>query len=138
MKRKLNCILLIDDDEPTNYLNQEVIEEVDCADKVVSKLTALEALEYLTSKEDGEHPRPDLILLDINMPKMNGFEFMQAYNNLDEVQKGKIVIIMLTTSLNPDDEAKARTINGIDDYKNKPLTEELLKDILHTYFADHF
>lgn len=138
MKEKLNCILLIDDDEPTNFINELVIKKAACTQKIVVKQGAREALEYLMSKEDGEHPRPDLIFLDINMPAMNGWDFLEEYRKLDELQKGKIVIVMLTTSLNPDDEEKARKIKEINDFKSKPLTKEILQEILLRYYADRF
>ena len=136
MKQKLNCILLIDDDEATNFLSEIVIEEVDCAEKVVAVQSGQKALDYLRSKEDGEHPCPDLIFLDINMPGMNGWEFLEQYKQLDKEQQGKIIMVMLTTSVNPDDAQKAKTIDIIDDYKNKPMTVEVLQEILEKYFPE--
>ena len=110
MKQKLNCILLIDDDKPTNFINEVVIKQLDCAEKIVVVQNGSEALDYLKSKDDGEHPQPDLIFLDINMPAMNGWEFLEKYTELDKKQHGKVVVIMLTTSLNQDDEKKASGI----------------------------
>lgn len=138
MKEKLNCILLIDDDEPTNFINELVIKKAGCTHKIVAKQGAREALEYLMSQEDGAHPRPDLIFLDINMPAMNGWDFLEEYRKLHELQKGQIIIVMLTTSLNPDDEEKASRIKEINDFKSKPLTKEILQEILHRYFEDRF
>src|SRR6478609_8398410 len=138
MKEKLNCILLIDDDEPTNFINELVIKKANCTHKIVAKQGAREALEYLRSQEDGEHPCPDLIFLDINMPAMNGWDFLEEYRKLDEKQKGRIVIVMLTTSLNPDDEEKARGIKEINDFKSKPLTKEILEEILKKYYPGRF
>ncbi len=134
MNKKLNCILLIDDDEATNLLNQIVVEKSGCAEKCIAVQSGIEALEYLTSRKNGGHPQPDLILLDINMPAMNGWEFMDAYKELDSKQKGQIVIVMLTTSLNPDDEEKSRTYDEIQDFKNKPLTVKMLQGIVEKHF----
>jgi CheY-like chemotaxis protein len=139
MKQKLNCILLIDDDEPTNYLNRMVIEEVDCAHRVEVMQNAQDALNYLThSSSSGEYPRPDLVFLDINMPAMDGWEFLEKYNQLPEEQKGKIIVVMLTTSFNPEDELKAKKISGVSDFRNKPLTAEMLKDVLREHFPGRF
>lgn len=136
MKRKLNCILLIDDDEPTNFLHEMVIQEANCAEKVVAVQSGQAALDYLTSKEDEVHPQPDLIFLDINMPAMNGWEFLEHYKQLDQKQQGRIIVVMLTTSLNPDDKAKADQTVGIDNFMNKPLTVEALSKVIDKYFSD--
>lgn len=139
MKRKLNCILLIDDDEPTNFLNKMVIEEVDCTERVETMQSAREALKYLTNTtSDGDYPRPDLVFLDINMPAMDGWEFLEKYNQLSKDQKAKIIVVMLTTSFNPEDELRARNMSGISGFRNKPLTPEILTQILHKYFPDKF
>jgi len=136
MKQKLNCILLIDDDKPTNFINEVVIKQLDCAEKIVVVQNGSEALDYLKSKDDGEHPQPDLIFLDINMPAMNGWEFLEKYTELDKKQHGKVVVIMLTTSLNQDDEKKASGIPYINGFKSKPLTPEIMLEVLEEYFAD--
>ncbi len=136
IKKKLNCVLLIDDDEPTNFYNEMLIKQAGFAEKVVAVQSGLEALDYLKSKEDGEHPRPDLIFLDINMPAMNGWEFLEEYKRLDKSQKGRIVVVMLTTSLNPDDKMRSEGIQEITDFMNKPLTKEMLKATLEKYFSE--
>lgn len=134
MERKLNCILLIDDDQPTNFFNELVIKEANCAEKVVTFQTGAAALEFLCTKKEGTYPQPDLILLDINMPAMNGWEFLTEYEQLSSEQRGNIVIIMLTTSLNPDDVDKAKEFSDISDFKNKPLAADVLQEILEKYF----
>ena len=135
MKDKLNCILLIDDDDSANFLSELVIRKTNCTEKVVAVQSGNAALEYLKSKENGVHPKPDLIFLDINMPGMNGWEFLEAYDELEFEQKGKIVVVMLTTSTNPDDIAKAKSIGGINDFSHKPMTTEMLNKVLLNYFS---
>lgn len=133
--KKLNCILLIDDDEATNYYNQIIIRKLNCTDKIVVKESGFEALEYLKSKEeDGNYPCPDLIFLDINMPAMNGWEFLEQYKKLEATQRGRIVVVMLTTSLNPADQEMASRLNEIQDFVNKPLGIELVQNILSKHF----
>ncbi len=136
LKKKLNCVLLIDDDEPTNFYNEIIIREAQLSDQIVAVQSGKEALDYLVSIKDGAHPQPDLIFLDINMPAMNGWEFIEAYKKLEENQKGKIVVIMLTTSLNPDDELKAKGLDNVHDFKNKPLSVETIEEVVKNYFSD--
>lgn len=139
MERKLNCVLLIDDDEPTNFLNQIIIESAGCADQIKTMQSGEEALDYLTHKCNcnGAPPCPDLIFLDINMPAMNGWEFLERYRKLSDQNKGKVMIVMLTTSLFPEDKLHAKEIPEISAFENKPLTEEKLDNILKRFFEDN-
>ena len=140
MKKKLNCILLIDDDEPTNFLNRMTLEQVGCARQIRIVQSGQDALDFLMHQGKYEQvqdcPHPDLIFLDINMPAMDGWEFLEKYRQLSTTQKASIVMIMLTTSLNPDDEQRALSIPEINGFENKPLKADRLKEILENYFPD--
>jgi CheY-like chemotaxis protein len=135
--KKLNCILLVDDDEPTNFLNKMILEDVNCAETVEVAESGQSALRYLeNASENGSPSSPDLIFLDINMPAMNGWEFLEQYSNLDQQRKANVVIVMLTTSLNPDDRAKANKMPDVSGFETKPLTPEKLQSILKKYFPE--
>ena len=136
MREKLNCILVIDDDDATNYLNRMVIESTGCYEKLVFKTNGQQALEFLTTAIDGKYPSPDLIFLDLNMPKIDGWEFLEAYKKLSSEQQGEVIIVMLTTTLNPRDEARAKKIGEISAFRNKPLTNELLQELISEYFKE--
>ena len=135
MKTKINCVLLVDDDEATNFIHKHVIQAADFADQVKIAENGLQALDYLNSIHDSDYVKPDLIFLDINMPVMNGWEFLEQYKQLDEELKGQMMVVMLTTSLNPDDKANSKAIGGIDHFMSKPLTVEMLHDLQLRYFA---
>ncbi|WEK37227.1 MAG: response regulator [Candidatus Pseudobacter hemicellulosilyticus] len=130
MKRRLKCILLIDDDDPTNFLNRHVLERVNCTDRIQVVQSGQEALEYLSSNAN----RPDLIFLDINMPGMDGWEFLEKYRMLHRPGSNNSIMVMLTTSLNPDDAQRANNIPEVDGYENKPLNDVLLDKILNNFF----
>ena len=143
MDQKLNCIMLIDDDEPTNFLSNMIIEEAGCTRRIQIEDSVAKAINYLRiSAKPGygnnDHPVPDLIFLDINMPAMNGWEFLEKYHKLENEHLDKIKIVMLTTSLDPDDIVRAKKIPGVVDFKHKPLTEQILSEVLQEYFSDHF
>ena len=137
MKPKVDCILLVDDDEDCNFFHERLIKKMECADRVEASLTGNDALDFLKSSVNGQHPRPNLILLDINMPGMDGWGFLEEYNKLSEDQKAQIVVVMLTTSLNPDDRVKAESDPNVGAFANKYLDEESLLEILKANFP-HF
>ena len=142
MKKKLNCVLLIDDDLGTNFINQMILKKADITDHIQTVLNGKEALDFITNKGIYEKagnvfPQPMLTFLDINMPVMDGWEFLEAYHKLEEHQKGHIVIIMLTTSLNPDDKARAEENSEVSGFKNKPLSLQKIENIMQTHFPDY-
>jgi CheY-like chemotaxis protein len=128
--RKLKCIMLVDDNADDNFIHERVIRRCNAAENVVVQNTGRNALEYLRSKGSGDGLHPSLIFLDINMPGMNGWEFLDEYQRLDASFKSSVVVVMLTTSDNPDDRAKAIALNVATDFKTKPLTREMLEEIM--------
>jgi CheY-like chemotaxis protein len=138
--KDLDCVLLIDDDRPTNFLHKKVIERTGLDVDVQALTSAQEALEFLTcsGKYEGTEStyRPGIIFLDINMPGMNGWEFMEAYHQLNANQKARIVVIMLTTSLNADDRERAMQDADIATFYHKPLKADMVMDLVNQYFPD--
>jgi CheY-like chemotaxis protein len=126
--RKLNCILLIDDDEDDNFFHHIAIKEADVPEKVVIAESGFKALELLKANLVS----PDLIFLDINMPKMNGWEFLEEYKILTG-GKMEAKIIMLSTSVNPQDKERSRDCMQVLDFKTKPLSPQMLLEI-RSYF----
>ena len=122
-------IILIDDDPTTNYLNKLVVERSNLVDKLFVFDSAVEALEFFQANEqdiDGS-----LILLDINMPIMNGWEFLDNYGESSNKHKNKIVL--LTSSIDPNDKTKAEANPHVVDYKSKPLSNKLLNEIVDSH-----
>lgn len=134
MKTKLNCILLVDDDHEDCFFHRIVIEKMDMTKSIQVARNGLEALDFLR-KED--QVIPELIFLDINMPKMNGWEFLEEYKHLDPKQKARITILMLTTSANPADLKRAQEMEDVTGYKTKPLSVEMLNEIIDNYFPEY-
>ncbi|PHI20095.1 response regulator [Lewinellaceae bacterium SD302] len=132
---RLDTVLLVDDDAATNFLHRRVLKKLDCANRVIEVCDGTDALTYLTTKDQsGRYPQPQMILLDINMPAMNGWEFLQAYEQLPVSQRAGIVIVMVTTSTNPDDNRRARSFPIVNDFLSKPLTTEALSEIIGKHF----
>ncbi|MEP1093508.1 MAG: response regulator [Cyclobacteriaceae bacterium] len=122
-------IVLIDDDQTTNALNKLIIEKSKLVDEIVLFAEAGKALEFLNSK-NGQ--KKSLILLDINMPIMDGWEFLDAYTKLNDVAR-EDKIVLLTSSIDPADINKAEKYKPVSDYKSKPLSFDLLQSLVEKY-----
>jgi CheY-like chemotaxis protein len=130
---KLNSVLLVDDDMINNFINARLIKKIEMSHNLHISTNGKDAIIYLTEKQELKEPCPELILLDINMPVMDGFEFVEAFRKFTFPNQEKIVIVMLTTSSNPKDLEKVDSLS-IGGYINKPLTEEKLKNALSRNF----
>ena len=132
---QLDTIMLIDDDEITNFINEQLIIEMGMAQEII---VAKNGKEGIVSLEERCRTRklncPQLILLDINMPVMNGFEFLEHYQDLDLPSNQSIILIMLTSSDNKKDIERMKLSNVID-YLSKPLTVEKLTQVMEKHFG---
>jgi CheY-like chemotaxis protein len=131
----LEFILLVDDDEATNFLNKRVILKSEITTEVHVANNGQEALEYLTDTNGGSRtlPQAGLVFLDINMPGMDGWEFLEEYEKLPEEQTRRIKVLILTTSNNPDEEKRAVDIPEVKGFIQKPLTPEKLERAINVY-----
>jgi CheY-like chemotaxis protein len=136
MKKKISLVLLIDDSEFDNLFHERVIRKSELVEKVVVKTSGIAALEYLKENLKEERNSPDIIFLDINMPGMNGWEFIEQYQKLKEESKSKVVLVMLATSDNENDIIKSKGYSAISDYKIKPLSQPILEEVIEQYFKD--
>jgi CheY-like chemotaxis protein len=135
--KKINCILLIDDNPADNEFHKIRITKAGICNHIKIVTSGREAIDYLMKVGDAKeesYPKPDLIFLDINMPGMNGFEFLEEYKKLASKLKSKVVIVMLTNSLNPDDQKRALATHEVSEYQNKPLSVKTLQDTIEKYF----
>lgn len=137
MKKKLKNILLIDDSESDNFYHARKIRKMGITDNIHICYSGHEALEYLKSEFEGNHPQPTLIFLDINMPGMNGWEFLEEYENLEVAQQGEVVLTMLSNSIDVRDQEKAGSYRTVRGYYSKPLSEKYLTSILEQHFPDY-
>lgn len=122
-------IMLIDEDEIDNIINQKIIESNNFSEKIQVHQTGGEALEYLKKHESEPAALPDLIFLDINMPIMDGFQFLEEFEKLGETVLEKCKIIMLSSSISPRDIDRAASNRFVKKYLNKPLNSRYLQAI---------
>lgn len=130
---QFSTVMLVDDNEIDNFINQKMIEGCNFAEKVYVHTSGRSALEFLQNIErNKDFPReliPQVIFLDISMPIMDGFQFVDEFRKLSPQITKDVKIMLLTSSINPLDQQKSTAISHITNYMNKPLTKEHLSKI---------
>lgn len=130
---KINSIMLVDDDDISNYVTKDIVDEAAIVNHVFIAMNGKEALAAIQEKiasNELETLSPMLVFLDINMPVMDGFEFLDAYEKeVDEDIRDNIHVVMLTSSTDDQDVRRAR-LHTISGYIPKPLTQDKLSEVL--------
>ena len=117
--------LLIDDNYIDNFVTRRILESGNFADQVIVSQSGTAAIDQLRAGL----VKPDVIFLDIRMPMMGGFEFLQEYDKLEIEGKNAIKIFMLSSSLDPTDLKKSVNNKYITQFVHKPLTQKILDEI---------
>jgi CheY-like chemotaxis protein len=126
MKKRL---LIIDDDKLLNKINEKVLHSSGIVKELHITCNGKEALEYLQLRAEKNYPLPHVIILDLQMPVLNGFEFIDAFQKLDIPGKADIELVVFTSSSNPSDKQRALS-KGIKNYLAKPYLLRGLSDII--------
>lgn len=125
---KIQKILLIDDDEDSNFLNSWILKK-EISQDIYIEQSAVKALANLASNAETPENLPDLILLDVRMPIMDGFSFLEEFQNLPLVVHEKCRIVILTSSFDRADYDKALANPYVSGFLNKPLAVEQLSKL---------
>ncbi|HET8828718.1 MAG TPA: response regulator [Pelobium sp.] len=129
MDKKDLQILIIDDDEINNFIAARLIDKIPVKTKINTRLNGLEGLNYIKSNLETPENLPDIIFLDINMPIMNGWEFLDEFESLkNKIGKG-VCVNMLSSSVYNDDITKAKSYTTVNKFISKPLTVEKIKEL---------
>ena len=122
--KTVHTVVIIEDNPIDVFINTKVIQQADLAEEILPFNSAREALNYLTNcAELGSMP-PELIILDIRMPDMDGFDFLEVFETLSYNLKQYIKIVMLSSSLDPIDESRALSYSSVVSFISKPLTRD--------------
>ena len=116
--------LLIDDNYIDNFVTRKILEGGNFAETIIVVRSASEAINSLRD----EVIKPDVIFLDVRMPLMSGFEFLEEYDKID-IDKNAIKIFMLSSSLDPVDMRKSTDNKYITQFIHKPLTQKALEEL---------
>ncbi|HMT28892.1 MAG TPA: response regulator [Bacteroidia bacterium] len=124
---KFRNVLLVDDNEIDNFINERIILSSKFSENVVVRNSADAALKYLKELSSQDAVIPEFIFLDLNMPVKDGFGFLEDFDKLDEKIKKTAKVVVLSSSISPDDINKASTNPFVFKYINKPLSEKYLE-----------
>ena len=126
--KTVKTILLVDDDPIANFINKRLLEKMQIAKEVKVLLNGEEAIDYVKEVIENSLSLPEYIFLDINMPVMDGFEFIANFRALN-ISQQKTTIIVLSTSTHSTDKKRMED-SGVNYFLNKPLTEGKVKETL--------
>lgn len=129
MAKKINLVMLVDDNDTDNFISQKIIELNGFADRVIAKNSGKSALEYLEANENNPTELPDVIFLDINMPIVDGFVFLFEFERFNDELKKKCKIAILSSSDNKRDIERIVDNDYVVKYITKPLTQDALIEI---------
>lgn len=128
--KKIDTICLVDDDNFFLFLTQKVIEGANLVNQVKLFPNGHEAIEFLKSAQVNKEELPEVILLDLNMPVLDGWGFLEEYLLIQPDLGKKITIYIVSSSIDPADFERARSISAVTDFIVKPVSKEKLLEVL--------
>jgi CheY-like chemotaxis protein len=129
----LDLIMLVDDDELSNTINRRILLFLKCSAKTDCYTNPREALDVL----EFSGKRPDLLLLDLNMPEISGWQFLDRFSHFSSKWEKRPIIVILSS-----DSRELHTDNikkyGIEKFMTKPLDEEQIFELMERYYPEYF
>ncbi len=129
MGQRFGCVMVIDDSAVDLFIASHIINKANFSQRLLVYRTAPEALEYLNANQGDTHLLPDIIFLDIYMPIVDGFDFMDAYDKLSPTLKGHCKVFMLSSTTDRAEVVQVLERENVQGFVEKPITIEFLERI---------
>ena len=128
--KNIKNLVLVDDDDIFVYLTKKTIEQTELVENIRVFSNGKSAFEFLLENANNHDLLPEIILLDLNMPLMDGWAFLEEFVALKPNIGKQITIYIITSSISPHDIDRAKGISAVSDYLIKPVTKEKFVDLL--------
>jgi CheY-like chemotaxis protein len=132
-----NRVMIVDDTRIDRYIASHVLKKNQFAKEILEFDMATKAIDYLEQNQDSPELLPEVILLDIRMPEMDGFQFLERLAMLPQSLKQSCCIVMLSSSLDPHDHNRAENNPVVKKFLNKPLVKENFEEIIELYYTSN-
>lgn len=135
-QKKWNRIILVDDDVVTNHVHKKLINHLGFEGEIVTLPDGNQAMSYINATIDQpgktkKRGSKELVLLDLHMPKTNGWHFLQQFRKFDKKTKNNFRIVMVSSSIHPDDIEPINEIPEISEYIIKPISMDHMKKLIY-------
>lgn len=126
----LKNLMIVDDDEVFVFLTKKAIEQANIVGQILVFENGLDSINYIIENSDNPDVLPEIILLDLSMPIMDGWQFLEEYTIHERKIEKKITIYIVTSSISPEDLKRAKNIELVSDFIVKPITKEKLVNVI--------
>jgi CheY-like chemotaxis protein len=128
--KKVDTVCIVDDDDIYQFTTTILLRKTELVNKIVVFSNGLKAIDFLKKEMGNKENIPDILLLDVNMPVMDGWEFLEEYLLIRSKLPKSVVIYMVSSSVDERDVLRAKSISALSGYLVKPISSENLMDII--------
>ncbi|RKS03160.1 response regulator [Flavobacterium sp. 102] len=128
--KQIELLALVDDDDTFIFITKKIIEKTNNVKEVKVFNNGLDALNYLKDNLNTQYKLPEIIFLDLSMPIMDGWQFLDEFTSIESNNIKKIIIYICSSSISPHDILKAKKISAVSDYIIKPVTKDKFTEII--------
>lgn len=127
---KINTFCIVDDDDIYQFTTSVLLKKTDLVNKIIVFSNGLKAINFLKDEMGNKENIPDVLFLDINMPVMDGWEFLEEYLLIKPMMPKSVVIYMVSSSVDEKDVIKSKSISALSGYLVKPISSQNIMEVI--------
>ncbi len=128
--KKINTFCIIDDDDIYQFTTSVLLKKTDLVNKIILFSNGLKAINFLKEELGNKENIPDILFLDVNMPVMDGWEFLEEYLLIKPMMPKTVIIYMVSSSVDEKDVLKAKSISTLSGYLVKPISSKNIMEVI--------